>query len=84
MPPAPGDSVYESLPYWLHVVVALGVFALGGVYWIFWAILIPRWGGYTLERAVVLQDDGVSRAVFKHVPREAYDDVHGHSTAVQI
>lgn len=62
--------------------MALGVFALGGVYWVFWAILVPRWGGYRLEREVVLQEDGVSRAVFKHVPRDTYAE--GHSTAVQI
>jgi len=69
VPPAPGQSVYESLPYYLHVVVGLGVFGLGGVYWFFWAIVFPKLGSYQLQRDFVVQSDGVSRAVFKRVPR---------------
>ncbi|KAI0065303.1 high-affinity methionine permease [Artomyces pyxidatus] len=67
VPPAPGLSPYVHLPYWLHVVVSLGVFAVGGVYWIFWAKVFPRLGGYRLERHLEIQDDGVSRSVFKKV-----------------
>ncbi|KAK0203145.1 high affinity methionine permease [Desarmillaria ectypa] len=70
VPPAPGQSVYKSLPYWLHVVISVGVFAVGGVYWIFWVKLLPRWGHYRLERHLELQDDGVSRSVFKKIPSE--------------
>lgn len=67
VPPAPGMKPYKNLPYWLHVVVALGVFALGGVYWVFWARILPRLGRYRLERDTEIQDDGVSRSVFKKV-----------------
>ncbi|TFL03428.1 high affinity methionine permease [Pterulicium gracile] len=64
VPPPPGSSVYKSLPYWLHVVISVGVFALGGVYWVVWAKVLPSVGKYRLERAWVKQSDGVSRAVF--------------------
>ncbi|KAI0043577.1 high affinity methionine permease [Auriscalpium vulgare] len=67
--PAPGMSPYKSLPYWLHVVVSLGVFGIGGVYWIFWARVLPHYGKYSLERHHEIQEDGVSRSVFKKVPK---------------
>ncbi|TDL24533.1 amino acid transporter [Rickenella mellea] len=65
VPPLPGFSPYEHLPYWLHVVVSLFIILLGAVYWAVWAVWLPKRGGYVLERDVVLQEDGVSRNVFK-------------------
>lgn len=70
VPPAPGMSVYKDLPYWLHVVVGAGVFLFGGVYWLFWARILPRVGHYRLERHLEIQADGVSRNSFKKVPVE--------------
>ena len=52
----------------LHVVVSLGVFALGALYWFVWTILLPKYGNYRLERQWVVQSDGVSRGVFVKVP----------------
>ncbi len=49
----------------MHVVVSLFIILLGAVYWAVWAVWLPKRGGYVLERDVVLQDDGVSRHVFK-------------------
>ncbi|EEB97802.1 hypothetical protein MPER_02805, partial [Moniliophthora perniciosa FA553] len=34
VPPSAGNEPYESIPYWLHVVVAFGVLALGAFYWL--------------------------------------------------
>ena len=51
----------------LHVVVSLGVFALGALYWLVWTVLLPKYGSYRLERLWVLQSDGVPRAVFVKV-----------------
>ncbi|KAJ7245611.1 APC amino acid permease [Mycena haematopus] len=65
VPPAPGRRVYDALPYYLHVVVALAVSLLGAAYWYVWGVWLPRRRGYTLERVWVLQDDGVSRWVFR-------------------
>ena len=70
VPPSDGNSVYETLPYWLHCVVGFGIIAAGGVYWIVWAIVLPKIGGYTLHREVVVDDiDGWERHVFRKVPK---------------
>lgn len=70
VPPSEGNSVYEDLPYYLHCVVGIGIIAAGGVYWLIWAVLLPRIGGYRLERQVVESSDGWTRNVFVHVPRD--------------
>lgn len=70
IPPSDGQSVYEELPYFLHCVVALGVFALGAVYYLVWAVLLPRWGGYVLVKETVVDADGWSRSVFTKIDRK--------------
>ncbi|KAJ5980321.1 Amino acid/polyamine transporter I [Penicillium waksmanii] len=67
IPPSDGQSVYEDLPYFLHCVVALGVFASGAVYYLVWAVLLPRWGGYILVKETVVDADGWSRSVFTRI-----------------
>ena len=64
VPPTDGNNVYETLPYWLHCVVGAGFLLLGAVYWLFWAVLLPKWGNYKLVRESVVQEDGWSRHVF--------------------
>lgn len=78
IPPDAGESVYETLPYYLHCVVALGVFAFGAIYYVFWAILIPRMYGYTLVKETVVSSDGWSRDVFSRVPKKAIDHRQSH------
>jgi len=68
VPPVPGTSVYERLPYWLHVAVSWGVSIIGVSYWLVWCVWLPGRNGYRLERRWVVQDDGVSRYVFQKVP----------------
>lgn len=69
VPPSDGQSVYESLPYWLHCVVGFAIIFAGGVYWLIWAIILPKIGRYRLEREVIVDNfDGWERHVFKHVP----------------
>lgn len=70
VPPSDGQSVYESLPYWLHCVVGFGIIFAGGVYWLVWAVILPKLGNYRLEREVIVDDiDGWERHAFKHVPQ---------------
>ncbi len=65
IPPSDGQSVYETLPYWLHCVVGIGVIVAGGIYWLVWAIILPKLGGYELIRQVVIDDiDGWERNRF--------------------
>ncbi|VDC07933.1 unnamed protein product [Peniophora sp. CBMAI 1063] len=68
VPPAPGQSVYESLPYWLHVVIGAGIFVIGAIYWVFWAKVLPKVGRYQLVKKEEVQYDGVPRDVFVRVP----------------
>jgi hypothetical protein len=71
IPPDAGESVYKTLPYYLHCVVAIGVFAFGAIYYVFWAILIPRAYKYTLVKETIVSSDGWSRDVFARVPQKA-------------
>ncbi|KAK0196954.1 APC amino acid permease [Armillaria mellea] len=68
IPPAPGSRTYEHLPYWSHAVVALAVSLIGVGYWYVWCVWLPQKKGYKLERTWVLQEDGVSRCVFRQIP----------------
>ncbi|KAK0451030.1 APC amino acid permease [Armillaria borealis] len=68
IPPAPGSRTYEHLPYWSHAVVAFAVSLIGVGYWYVWCVWLPRKRGYRLERTWVLQEDGVSRCVFRQIP----------------
>ncbi|KAG5966116.1 hypothetical protein E4U58_002582 [Claviceps cyperi] len=69
IPPEKGNGVYESLPYYIHCVVGFGVLAAGGLYWLVWAVLLPRFGHYELvEETVVDEIDGWERRVFHKRP----------------
>ncbi|ESK94189.1 high affinity methionine permease [Moniliophthora roreri MCA 2997] len=68
VPPSAGNEPYESIPYWLHVVVAFGVLALGAFYWLVWAVILPRAGGYRLLQEQEVSSDGLTRNVFRRVP----------------
>jgi hypothetical protein len=64
VPPEDGNSVYEHLPYWLHCAVGIGFLLAGAVYWLVWAVLLPKLGGYELVKESIIQPDGWSRNVF--------------------
>ncbi|KAK6428186.1 methionine permease [Oleoguttula sp. CCFEE 5521] len=69
IPPDDGQSIYESLPYWLHCVVGWGIFAGGGLYWLIWAKIVPKIGKYELVReATVDSVDGWERHYFVRKP----------------
>ncbi|KAI9658660.1 MAG: hypothetical protein M1821_002220 [Bathelium mastoideum] len=63
-PDSPDQNIYTSLPYWLQCVVGLGIIAAGGVYWIIWAVVLPRLGKYELEKEVIVGSDGWTRNIF--------------------
>lgn len=65
VPPEEGQSVYENLPYWIHCVVGFGVLFAGGVYWLIWAVILPKIGRYELVRETVVDEiDGWERSYF--------------------
>ncbi|RMZ91792.1 hypothetical protein DV736_g986, partial [Chaetothyriales sp. CBS 134916] len=74
VPPETADqNVYKTLPYYLHCVIGWGILAAGGVYWLIWARLLPKLGGYKLEKKTVVGGDGWSRNVFVHVSQKNKD-----------
>ena len=64
VPPDEGQNVYKSLPYYLHCVVGIGILLAGAVYWVVWAVILPKIGGYELVRENSVGDDGWSHNVF--------------------
>lgn len=69
VPPTDGQGVYENLPYWIHCVVGFGIIFAGGVYWLIWAIILPKLGKYELVRETVVDDiDGWERNYFYKRP----------------
>ncbi|ODQ47012.1 hypothetical protein PICMEDRAFT_71139 [Pichia membranifaciens NRRL Y-2026] len=59
IPPTGDQSVYKSLPYYLHCVVALGIFGFGALYWFVFFFAIPRIKGYILDSETYLDaEDG--------------------------
>lgn len=68
VPPDAGQNVYEHLPYYLHCVVGIGIFVAGGIYWLFWAVILPKVGKYELVRESEVMDDGWTRNVFTRRP----------------
>ncbi|KAK3937989.1 putative high affinity methionine permease [Diplogelasinospora grovesii] len=69
VPPDPGQNVYKSLPYWIHCVVGFGIILAGGVYWLVWAVVLPKFGRYQLVRETVVDEiDGWERNVFVRKP----------------
>ncbi|CCK70153.1 uncharacterized protein KNAG_0D04070 [Huiozyma naganishii CBS 8797] len=74
IPPSDGESVYENLPYWIHCVVSWGIFGLGGLYYLVWTQLLPRWGKYKLVTKDVLGEDGFWRVKIVKVPNATSED----------
>lgn len=70
IPPTHGQHVYNDLPYWIHPVVTWGIFGVGLLYWIGWAIILPKLGGYQLVAKEVLGDDGFWRNKFYKLSHE--------------
>ncbi|KAK1772127.1 putative high affinity methionine permease [Phialemonium atrogriseum] len=69
VPPEEGQNVYENLPYWIHCVVGFGIIFAGGVYWVIWAVILPKIGKYELVRETVIDNiDGWERNVFFRRP----------------
>ena len=64
VPPDEGQSIYESIPYYLHCLVGIAILLAGAVYWVIWAKIMPKIGGYRLVRETSLDSSGWSRSNF--------------------
>lgn len=68
IPPSAGQTVYKSLPYYCHCVVTWGIFAIGAIYFLLWAKVLPYFGKYTLAVEEILGSDGFWRNKFLKIP----------------
>lgn len=68
IPPSAGQTVYKSLPYYCHCVVTWGIFAIGAIYFLIWAKILPYFGKYTLTVEEILGSDGFWRNKFLKIP----------------
>lgn len=84
VPPTNGQSVYNSLPYWIHCVVAWGVFAFGACYWLVFCRVIPKLGHYSLDVKEELNEDGFWRTkvvkVYNEKPFSDEEDLNTTNT----
>lgn len=69
VPPQGSQTVYKSMPYWIHPVVTWGIFFIGFVYWVLWTRVTPKVFGYKLISKEVLGEDGFWRNKFYHVKK---------------
>ncbi|PHH79783.1 hypothetical protein CDD80_3776 [Ophiocordyceps camponoti-rufipedis] len=75
-----GQVIYQNLPYWIHCVVGFGVILAGGLYWLVWAVLLPKLGRYELVRETVVDKlDGWERTVFIKQPLASADQASQQS-----
>ncbi len=66
--PPNSDWNADGYPYWAFPVVGTGVLGLGGVYWLLWTKVWPRFGGYAVSTARVIDDSGVEVVRYRRVP----------------
>ncbi|KAK3387926.1 high affinity methionine permease [Podospora didyma] len=68
-PPTEDQNIYKNLPYWIHCVVGFAIIFAGGVYWLVWAVIMPKLGHYELVQETVVDEiDGWESHVFVKKP----------------
>ncbi|ORY26026.1 amino acid permease-domain-containing protein [Naematelia encephala] len=89
--PPPGGINNSSFGFFYGTssIVGLSFIVLCGLYYVLWAKLLPKWGGYQLRQTVITLDDGtVSNflAKIKNEDLEAWDakhDLSGRSVDIE-
>ncbi|EGR45168.1 amino acid transporter [Trichoderma reesei QM6a] len=56
----PKEKPSGGLWYATYAVVGMGTIVAGVLYWYVWTVVLPKWGGYTLEEKTEVLDDGTS------------------------
>lgn len=75
IPPTDGQTVYQHLPYWIHPVVTWGIFAIGFVYWVVWAQILPKIGNYNIVVKEIIGDDGFWRNKFYKISKDSTEEI---------
>ena len=64
-----------------HSIGSVIVTFLGITYWYIWGTWLPKRKEYRLQREWINEEDGISRYVFRRVPRSTSRSVVSHSTS---
>ncbi|WEW59531.1 methionine permease [Emydomyces testavorans] len=67
-PPKKEQNIYQHLPYYIHCLAGLAIFALGALYWVVWAKVLPWMGEYRLDEGTTIGRDGWSRKILHRIP----------------
>lgn len=65
--PPKGSWTADGYPYYVFPIVGVGVLLLGGVYWVGWTKVLPRFGGYKIVAERRFDEDGVEVVRYKKV-----------------
>ncbi|KAG7402668.1 High-affinity methionine permease [Fusarium oxysporum f. sp. rapae] len=49
-PDDPSQNQYKSMPYYIHCGVGIAILVADAFYWLIWAVILPKIGGYKLVR----------------------------------
>lgn len=66
IPPQKRTTTY---PYYVFPVVGVGVLLFGGVYWLFWKVVLPRIGGYKIVASREVLEGGAEVVRYRKVKR---------------
>ncbi|KAG5790009.1 hypothetical protein H9Q69_010931 [Fusarium xylarioides] len=74
--PPEGGMYAGDVSFWYatYVVTGIGILIACGVYYYFWAFLLPKWKGYRLRSETVILDNGVQSHEIRKVPIGELDE----------
>ncbi|ORY71869.1 amino acid/polyamine transporter I [Pseudomassariella vexata] len=65
--PSPTGRNAQGYPYFVFPVAGLGILAIGALYWVAWAKVFPRLGGYRIEATRSLDKEGKEMVEFRRI-----------------
>jgi len=72
--PTEGQNIYETMPYYTHCLIGIGILVAGVIYWLVWAVIAPKLGHYRLVRETYTDElAGWERNRFRRVPLSELD-----------
>ncbi|KAF5683843.1 high-affinity methionine permease [Fusarium denticulatum] len=74
--PPEGGMYAGDVSFWYatYVVTGIGILISCGLYYYFWAFLLPKWKGYRLRSEAVILDNGVQSHEIRKVPIGELDE----------
>lgn len=75
VPPAGGINASSfHFFYGASSLTGLGIIGLSGLYYVVWAIILPKWGKYEVRQRVAINEDGSAAHEIIKVPKDEVDE----------